>query len=110
MFLIIVLFYVLDFKPICFEKELDSSNISKNESLSESHLKKYFSDCITEEECNNLYKKVLLNDDIKNKNEYFSKNIQDILKEMYVDSTFVTACQHMIELCGKYFFIVYDSQ
>lgn len=73
-------------------------------------MKKYFSDCISKEVCNDLYKKLLLNDDTKNKNKYFSKNIQDILKEMYVDDTFVTACQHMIELCGKNFFIVYDSQ
>lgn len=102
MSLIVVLFFLLAVKPIFLKEELDLSIINENESSNESKMKKYLSDCITEEECINLNKKTLLNDDVKNQTEYFSKNIQDILKEVYVDVTFVTMCQHMIELCGKF--------
>lgn len=53
--------------------------------------------------CNNLYKERNLSKNYKYENGYFSKNIKDIFKEMYVDEIFVYVCQHMIELCGKSF-------
>jgi len=56
------------------------------------------------EMCNNFYEKRSLNNGIiDNKNEFFSKNINDIFTDMYVDEMFVYLCEHMVELCGKIF-------
>lgn len=108
-FIIIVIFNVLAFETVLPE-EPNLSNINRKENLSISKTEKYsFIDCevMTKEMCNDLYKRKLLNDDITNKNEHFPKSIQDIFKETYVDDIFVSVCQHMIEFCGKYFYIMH---
>ncbi|VVC30235.1 Hypothetical protein CINCED_3A011875 [Cinara cedri] len=52
------------------------------------------------EKCNEFYKKQPLNKGISfNENKHFSKSVQDIFSEMYVDTVFVSNCQHMVELC-----------
>lgn len=58
-------------------------------------------DCMSIKMCNEFYKIKTLNKSIVKKNESLPKNIQDILKEMYVDELFVTTCQHMVEM-SKY--------
>lgn len=60
--------------------------------------------CMSFEMCNEFYKIKSSHKSIVNENESLPKNIQDILKEMYVDELFVSTCQHMVDLCGKYFF------
>jgi len=66
--------------------------------------KNYLDDCMSFEMCNELYKLKSSQKNIVNKNESLPKYIKDILKEMYVDELFVSACQHMVDLYGKYFF------
>jgi len=62
------------------------------------------------EMCNEFYKIKSLNKSIVIKNESLSKyNIQDILKEAYVDELFVSTCQHcqhnFVDLYSKYIFL-----
>jgi len=66
--------------------------------------KNYLDDCMSFEMCNELHKIKSSHKSIVNKNESLPKYIQDILKEMYVDELFVSTCQHMLDLNGKYFF------
>lgn len=59
---------------------------------------------MTIEMCNDYYEKKLMNNDITNhKNEYFPKYINEILTEMYVDKSYISMCQHMVDLCGEFF-------
>lgn len=46
----------------------------------------------------------MCNDIINHKNDNFPKKIAEIFTEVYVDKCYVSMCQHMIELCGKFFF------
>jgi hypothetical protein len=93
-------------KPILFNKETDLSN-NKSENL---HALKeennYLGNCMfmTIEMCDDFYKNKLLNNNTTNTNTFFSKEIKDILKEMYVDEMFISLCQHMVEKCGKIFY------
>lgn len=58
---------------------------------------------MTIEKCNEFYKQESLNNSKSfNKKCHFSKTINDIFSEVYVDTIFVSNCQHMVELCGKY--------
>lgn len=63
-----------------------------------------FDECMSFKICNEPYKIKSSHKSIVNKNEPLPKYIQDILKEMYVDELFVSMCQHMVDLYGKYFF------
>ncbi|XP_025412008.1 uncharacterized protein LOC112684613 [Sipha flava] len=51
--------------------------------------------------CDDFYKNKLLNNNTTNTNTFFSKEIKDILKEMYVDEMFISLCQHMVEKCDE---------
>jgi len=61
--------------------------------------------CMSFEMCNEFYNIRSSNKSIINKNKSLPKYIQDILKEMYVDELFVSACQHNMDLYSKYFFL-----
>lgn len=93
-----ITFHVSVLKPSLLEEVPVLSNNKPSSSLKEKISFEEF-EIMSFEKCNNFYKKKLLvaND----KNEHFSKNINVIFKEMYVDEIFVPLCQHMVELCGK---------
>lgn len=98
-------------KPIVFNEETDLSN-NKCENL---HILKeennYLGNCMfmTIEMCNDFYRNKSLNNNTTNTNTFFSNEIKDILKEMYVDEMFISLCQHMVEIYGKifYFFFIF---
>lgn len=60
--------------------------------------------------CENVNDKSLTNSSVHNKNNHFSKKLNGIFKEMYVDEELVPICQHMVEKSGEFrfnFFQIY---
>lgn len=61
-----------------------------------------YTEFMTIEECNEFYKKKSVDyDKCLNETNHFSKIVNDIFSEMYVNTIFVSNCQHMVELCGN---------
>lgn len=64
---------------------------------------------MTIEKCNEFYKQKSLNNSKSSNEKYhFSKTINEIFSEVYVDTIFVSNCQHMVELCGKYIQLLFQ--
>lgn len=98
-------YFLFNVSVLSHEKEHNSFNNKKENMYVTKEEKSSLKECIVMsiEMCNNFYEKKSLNNGVNNKNEHFPKNINDIFTDMYVNEMFVSLCEHMVDLCGKFF-------